>query len=177
MFGTTRRTVVLVALAALLVSSAGTAVAQSDDPEWESEVYDEFAGQIDVFNQQVGAIDLGPAGGRLAGSSANLYVEGEGGTADYSFEMDGRNRITNLQRDPVEDADLRITTSRETVREIANANNSAAKFRSAYANGDISIQADYSLGEAVSGQRGSAVKSVSNWGFWKAAGAVKGLLG
>lgn len=177
MFGTARRTVVLAAIVALLVSSAGTAVAQSDDPEWESEVYDEFAGQVDKFNAQVGQIDLGPAGGRLAGASANLYVEGEDGTADFSFEMDEQNRITNVQREPTEGADLRITTTRETVREIAEANNSAATFRSAYASGDIDIQAGYSLSDAVTGKQGSVVKSVSNWGFWKAADAVKGFFG
>jgi hypothetical protein len=179
MYDILRRAAVLVALVALIASSATVAVAQdaNADPEWEQEVFDEFSGKVDQFNAQIGEVNLGPAGDRLAGTTANLYVEDGAETADISFRMNEQNQIVDLSRDPNPDADLKITTDRETVREIASANNPAAKFRSAYASGDITIEANYSLGDAVSGKQGDVVKSVTNWGFWKATGALKGLLG
>ncbi|MFB6130688.1 MAG: hypothetical protein ABEJ28_07710 [Salinigranum sp.] len=178
MFGTVPRTVVLVVLATVVVSSAGLAVAQSNGgPSWEAQVYSQFSGQVSEFNKNVDNVDLGPAGKRLAGTSANVYVEGPDGTATFSFKMDENNHITDLSRDTVSEADLKITTSRATVEAIASSKNPAATFRSAYAKGDISIQADYGLGGAISGKHGGIVKGVTNWGFWKAAGIFKGFLG
>lgn len=160
-------------LAALLVSSVGAAPASAQEqPDWAQEAYDEFAGQVQLFNELVGEVDLGPAGDRLADRSVNVYVDGDDGTAVFSFAMDERNRITDLRQSARDDADLEVRTDRRTVERIASAENPAAAFRDAYQNGDISINTTGGFTGALTG----GPSKIVDWAFWTAAGVFKGLL-
>jgi len=177
MFSQFRSSSVFVAIlvAAVVVAGTGVAaaqaatVAQADEPA-ASGLYEQFAGMTESFNEGVADVDLGPAGDRLAGRTANVYVDTPEGREGFSFAMDERNRITNLQPRTVEDADLRMVTDRTTVRAIASADAPAAAFRDAYRTGDVTIRADFGAVEAATSGR------LLDWGFWTAADLFKGLL-
>lgn len=141
-----------VLLATLLVASAATGVAsaQTDEPDWSDEVYENVAEMLPTYNERVDEVDLGVAGDQLAEKRVNVYIVDGDQTATYSFYMDESNRITDLQRDPHPDAQLRLHTSRRTIDDIADAEDPTQAFRDAVRTGDISI----------SGEKGHPVEQV-----------------
>ena len=153
----------------LLVAGSGGAVAQSDDPS-ASELFQRFSEMSDAFNEQITGVDLGPAGDRLAGQTANVYIETPDGEEGFSFAMDDQNRITNLQQTTVDDADLVVRTDAATVESIATSDTPAQAFRDAYRNGDITIKTNYGVVEAASSGR------IVDWAFWSAADVFRGFL-
>jgi len=171
MFSEARFTGALAAMLTIsvLLAGAGGALAQSDDPS-ASELFRQFSEMSDTFNEQIVEVDLGPAGDRLAGQTANVVIDTPDGQERFSFSMDEENRITNLQPTTVDDADLVVRTDAATVESIATSDTPAQAFRDAYRDGDITIKANYGLVEAATSGR------IVDWGFWTAADLFKGLL-
>lgn len=146
----------------LLVGAAGPVAAQSDEPAWSDSLYDQFAGMVGEYNENVEPSDLGVASNLLAGKSVNIYVEGDGGTAVYSFTMDDGNRITDLSRERNPDAQLKMTTDRATVQRVSSSSNPAAAFQTAVESGDI----------VIGGEDGHLVEQVT----WGVVNALRGVL-
>ena len=153
-------------LVTLLAATAPAAVAQSESdsgsPEWSDEVYEAVSEMVPEYNERVSEIDLGIAGDQLADRRVNVYIEDGEGTAVYSFYMDDRNRIQDLQRGTHPDAQLKITTTREALVRIAEAEDPAAAFRSA-ARGDAIT---------IAGERGHPVEQAK----WTVVNALKSVL-
>jgi len=136
-YGNTRWIAVLLAL---FVVTSGVAVAQSDQPDWAESTFEEFSGMVDVYNEAITSVDLGIAGDQLSGEKVNLVVnDADGESATFSFELDSQLRMTDLDLGPRDDATLRMSTDRETVSEIVNADNPAVEFRDAVASGDVTF--------------------------------------
>lgn len=136
-----RSRTIAVVLAVLLASTATGAVAQSSPP-WEQEVYDAVSEMIPAYNAGVASVDLGVAGDQLANRRVNVYVEDGDATAVFSFRTDADNRIEDFRRGAHPDAQLRITTTRETVVRVARADDPAAAFRGAVSGGDIAVRGE-----------------------------------
>jgi hypothetical protein len=159
------RTVVGIMLVTLLAAAAPSALAQTgsdaDAPEWEDEAYETFSEMVPKYNERVSEIDLGIAGDQLADRRVNVYIEDGDQTAVYSFYMDERNRIRDLQRGAHPDAQLKITTRIDVLEAVASADDPAAAFRVAVRNDEIRI----------AGERGHPVEQAK----WTVVNAVKGL--
>jgi hypothetical protein len=126
---------------AILVVTSGVSTAQSaqsSQPDWADEAYGEFSGMVATYNESITQVDLGIAGDQLSNERVNLVVTGaDGETATFSFRMDDQLRMTELDQGPRSDATLRMSTDRETFNETLTADNPAATFRDAVADGDI----------------------------------------
>jgi hypothetical protein len=137
------RTRWIAVLVALLVVSSGVAVAQddgADQPEWADQAFEDYSGMVDVYNQQITSVDLGIAGDQLSGERVNFVVtDDDGETATFSFRMDNQLRMTELEQGPRSDATLRMSTDRETLERILDADNPAAAFRNAVTDGDVTF--------------------------------------
>lgn len=158
----------VLAVVVVLAALPAPALAQSDATG--TEAYSDFQALVDGFNERVDGVDLGPAGDRLAGQTTNVLVETPEGPVALSFAMDENNHITDVRPSHREDADLRMTTDAETVETIAGASDKAAAFRDAYTGGDISIQPNYGVVDALMTGR------VVDYLFWTFADLFKGFL-
>lgn len=163
------RLATLAVVAMLLVSSAGSVAAQSDEPEWAAELEATVDEMLPAYNEHAGDLDLGPLS--LSGTT-NVYVhdpdsdgdgvdDGDDGLATFHITMDSQNRITAFERGTSDDATRKLTTDRATLERIAAADNPAAAFRSAVANDDI----------VIAGEDGHFVESLK----WTIVNAFKGL--
>lgn len=130
------------ALLALLVVTSGVGVAQSgsSQPAWADQAFADYRGMVGVYNDAITSVDLGPAGGQLAGERVNLVVtDTDGTTATMAFRMDDQLRMTELQQGERADATLRMSTDRGTFEGILSADNPAVAFRTAVTDGDITF--------------------------------------
>ncbi|MGM0590484.1 MAG: hypothetical protein ACQETI_02450 [Halobacteriota archaeon] len=147
----------------LLVSaSAGVGVAQSGNPAWADDLYDQMSSMVEPYNDNVADANLGVAGDQLADRRVNVYITSGDETAVFSFYMDADNRITDLQPEAHPDAQLKMTTSKATLESLAASDNPAADFRSAVANDDI----------VIAGEDGHIVEQVK----WTVINVVKGFV-
>lgn len=134
-----------VLLATLLVVSVasvgvGSALAQSDQPAWGDEMFEDFGGFVSAYNENVDASDLGIAAGQLKDERVNLIVTDSDGTeATASFRMNGQLQIQDLEQGTRDDATLKMTTDRATIERILESNNPATTFQNALTGGDIRI--------------------------------------
>lgn len=150
-----RRILLTIAVAVLLTSAAtGGAVAQSASGDG---LYESLEGMVPVYNENVDSVDLGPIS--LAGTS-NIYIQDGESVVTYSITMDDQNRITDLAESRDEDAKRKITTDRETITGLVEADNPAAAFRTAVANDDI----------VITGEDGQIVERIK----WTIINAFKG---
>jgi hypothetical protein len=84
--------------------------------------------------------ELGLAGGLVTDNVVNFHVTTEDGErAVFSFRLTGDNRIEDLRAGARSDADIRMTTDRETFDRIATAESPGAAFRDALAAREIRI--------------------------------------
>ena len=135
-------------VAALLASApAGGAAAQTDDGD---DPYGPFEEAVPACNANADAVDPGPI--NPAGTTTASVQDGDA-EAVYSLTVDGQNRIIALEDGRSGDAVRQRTTDRATPVGIAAADNPAAAFRDAAANGDI----------VVGGEDGRVIEGV-NWG-------------
>lgn len=128
-----------VALALLLVfSSVGGVAAQSDNPEWGQELFEEVEGMQDKYNANADEVNLPVS---IAGTM-NVYVNDGDEQATYSFTMNADNEITSMQQGLDSDAPRKITTDRAVLQRIADSDNPAAAFRNAVMNDEIVISGE-----------------------------------
>jgi hypothetical protein len=126
-----------VAMAVLLTVglAAGPAAVVAQEDERSAD-----AGSVaSAYNENVDELP-GVIKNRAADERVELNVErSDGGTATYTAITDDDARITEL-REGSHDPTLRVTTDEATIREIANAENTAGAAAEAYRSDDIRIE-------------------------------------
>ena len=130
----------LVVVTASLGVVAGSATAQSDQPQWAVETFDRMEDWVPTYNQQVSGEDFGVAASQLKNERVNLIVtdaNGETGTA--SFRTDSDLRIQEFSMGTRDDATIQMTTDRATINGILDSPSPANAFVNAIANGDVTI--------------------------------------
>lgn len=129
---------VVVVAAGSIVS--GAALAQSDQPDWANELYEEMGPMVDRYNENVDADDAGVAGDQLKDENVNLVVSDANGTdASVSFHMNDQLQIEELSQGTRDDATMRMSTDRATMDTIIASDTPSSAFQSAITSGDISI--------------------------------------
>ncbi|WP_277553433.1 hypothetical protein [Halobaculum limi] len=157
------RTLTLVVASLVLIAGAGAPVAaQSDRPDWSSEVFADLQTGFALYNDHSGDLDLGPLAGQLENKRVNLYISDGGETAVYSFRMTGEGKIVDLRESAHDDASLRMETDRSTMEGIAGSSNPANAFADAVVNDDIVIK----------GEQGNVVAQIT----WGVLNVLKGFL-
>ena len=149
----TRVPFVLAVALLILVAATGGAVAQSSGDD----LYESVEEMVPAYNDNADSVDLGPI--NLAGTS-NIYIADGDSTVTYAVTMDDRNRITGLSDGPNGDAVRKITTDRETIQGIVDADNPARAFRDAVADDDI----------VITGESGQPIEQIK----WVVINAFKG---
>lgn len=146
----TRRTVVfLFAVSLVLMSATSGVAAQSAQPAWASDYYEQFEGMVSTYNEEIGTIvDSGSFGSRvLGGEIVNLRIEASDGTVGtFSFKFDDELRMTELSEGPRDDATVEMRVSKAKFDQIAGDDDPATAFSSAIRSGDIKVK---SLGGPV----------------------------
>lgn len=128
----------LVAVSAFAISPV---VAQTDQPDWAADMLDRMVPMVDAYNENVNADDAGIAGDQLKKQKVNLIVtdEANGTTAEASFRLDGQLRMHDLRDSTRSDASMKMSTDRETMERIIEANDPSSAFQNAIAGDDITI--------------------------------------
>jgi hypothetical protein len=138
----TKARFVTLLLSTLLVIAAGTGttVAQSGQPEWAGDLYDDFDAMVPAYNDQVDPDDYGPLAGQLRNERVNMVVtDTDGSQATASFELDADLQIHDQRPETRSDATLKLSTDRDTMTQILNSETPSADFQAAVADGDIRI--------------------------------------
>jgi len=93
-----------------------------------------------VASHNEGDHDLGRAGTLLTGNVVNLHVTGpDGDETVVSFRITDEGRIEDVGAGAHSRAKIKMSTDRETMRSISDANNPGAAFRNAVQSGAIRI--------------------------------------
>jgi hypothetical protein len=128
----TTRSVFATLAAIMLVSSAVAPAAAQSQPAWADSMYGDFSEMVPKYNENAGSLELGLANGLLEDQRVTIRVDSGSGTAYYWFDTDANKRITDHgQGEHPDGATLVIRTSRNTLSEIATADNPVASFRDA----------------------------------------------
>lgn len=115
-------------------------VAQSDQPDWAADMFDRMEPMVETYNENINADDAGIAGDQLKNEKVNLIVtDANGTTAEASFRLDGRLRMQELSEGTRDDATMKMSTDRETIERIIDANDPSSAFQTAITDDDISI--------------------------------------
>ena len=132
---------------ALVLAAAGAvatpAVAQSDQPDWAVQMFDDMGPMVETYNENVNASDLGPGANQLRNENVNLVVDdpANGTAASVSFRMDGDLRIQELELGTRDDATIRMSTDKATMDRIIASGNPVNAFNDALTppNAEITI--------------------------------------
>jgi hypothetical protein len=128
---TIERIVVLLLAAALVTSLAAPAAAQSG-PAWADSMYDDFSEMQPKYNEHAGELDLGIGNGLLENQRVTVRVKGGSETAYFWFDTNRQKQITRTgEGKHPEGATLVVKTSRRTLSNIAASENPVASFRDA----------------------------------------------
>lgn len=131
----------LLALSVLLAGVPAGSVAQSDDPAWADDLYQQLESMVDVYNDNVDSLDLPIGEGLLQSARVTVEIsDSEGNVVYYSFETDENKRITSISREAHENPTLRIITTRETMQEIATAQDPVAELGNEVMSGDVRLE-------------------------------------
>lgn len=126
-------------LAAALVATAGTA--QTDRPEWETDLFEKIERAADEYNTRGGFSESSSVERWLLRSARiNLHVREGESTATYSFRIDERLRVTEFRRGGRDDSSFRVRTTRETVERIVAADNKDAAIHRGIRTGRIRVE-------------------------------------
>jgi hypothetical protein len=87
---------------------------------------------VGVFNRQIDEVP-GLLKGRVRDTDVHLRVDGEGG-GDYTMVTDEDSQVTDYSEGEPASATVRVVTDCDTFRNITDAEDPGAQFRSAYAN-------------------------------------------
>lgn len=151
-----------VAFAVVVALGGGVALAQDSSPAWGSALYEDMGTMSDQYNANVDGVEFGIVGDQLDERYVNLYVSGPGGTAAYSFYLDGNLHMSDLNQGANPNADVKMTTDKRTVDRIVASDNPAAAFRTAVENDEV----------VIAGEDGNVLQQLK----WGILNLLKGLL-
>ncbi|MDR9430431.1 MAG: hypothetical protein RI568_06985 [Natronomonas sp.] len=141
-----RTAVMRVVLSIMLVVAAVGAVAtpaaaQSDQPDWAVEMFEDMQPMVETYNENVNRDDFGFMATQLQDQDVNLVVDdpANGSEASVSFTLDDDLRMQEVELGPRDDATLRMDTDKATMDEIIASDSPEAEFRFAVVNDDITI--------------------------------------
>lgn len=132
----------------LQVSQPGPPDTADPQPTWANRTFDgaRAGAQLynarvdDVYRANVWGLDLGNFRGFLANQRVNVYVvDRDGGTAAFSFRVDGDGEITELRQEPRDDATVRVVTNRSTVHKIGTEYTHTRALKHSFVSGDIRV--------------------------------------
>ena len=120
---------------------AGPATAQSGQPAWADDLFDEMGPMVETYNANINASELGMAADQLRNQNVNLVVTDVANdtTATVSFRMDSQLKIQELEQGSRDDATLEMSTDKATMDSIIAADNPAVAFQNALTPPDSDI--------------------------------------
>ena len=133
-------------LAAVVVGGvSGAVAAQTAGPAWAGPMFEEIGDAAAEHNAEARTGGTGLFEGWLVRDSrVNLVVDGpDGSRVVYSFTVDQRFRIHDLERGRIAEPTLRVTTDRSTLRDVLAAGDRATAVRQAVRDGRISVKRIY----------------------------------
>ncbi|MEF8973666.1 MAG: hypothetical protein V5A15_02145 [Haloarcula sp.] len=131
----------LVVVVAAMGAVATPAAAQSDQPDWAVELFEDMGPMVETYNENVDASDFGFVAGQLQGENVNLVVDdpANGTEASVSFTLDNELRIQELELGTRDDATIQMSTDKATMDRIIASGNPSTEFKNAVLNDDITI--------------------------------------
>lgn len=131
----------LVVVVATVGAVATPAAAQSDQPDWAVQMFEDMGPMVEKYNENVDVDDFGFVAGQLQNEKVNLVVNdpANGTDASMSFRLDGELRMQELELGTRDDATIRMNTDKVTMDRIIAANDPASRFISAVHNDNITI--------------------------------------
>ncbi|KAB1198567.1 MULTISPECIES: hypothetical protein [Haloferax] len=157
---TAHRFISLFFVVALVVASAGPALAQSDPSSEEMKALLEEG--LALYNENADQFDVSFAEDLLAGKTVNVYIEDGDQTHVYSAVIEDDMQISNVATGPNSEASTRITTDRETLETIASSSDPLGEVEQAVRDDRI----------RVSGEEGNLIEQA----IWTVANLFKGIL-
>jgi hypothetical protein len=130
---------VLVVAAAGAVASPATA--QSDQPDWAVQMFEDMGPMVETYNANVDASDFGIMAGQLQGENVNLVVDdpANGTEASVSFTLDTDLRMQELELGTRDDATIQMSTDKATMDRIIASSGPSTEFKNAVVDDDITI--------------------------------------
>lgn len=132
---------VFVVLLITVAVSGGTAQPEiAEQPEWSDSVFERLDDAVAEYNAR--DYDANFIERRLSRNARiNLYVSDESdATAVYSLRLDHELKVTEVERGPLEDPTIRVETTKATVEDVSNADNSMKAVRGAIWDRQIRIE-------------------------------------
>ena len=137
---------VLVCITLLLGVMVSPVAAQSSQPDWADDMYDEFDAVLPTYNANVGDAGMHDRW-VLADKSVNFEVtDTDGQTATFSFETDRDLRIHDLRQGARDDIDLTMKTDRATMESILDSSDPARAFNDAVRERTITMHGEGAYG-------------------------------
>jgi hypothetical protein len=129
----------------LVVAAAGAvatpAVAQSDQPDWAVQMFEDMGPMVETYNANVDVSDFGFMAGQLQGEKVDLVVDdpANGTEASVSFTLDDDLRMQELAMGTRDDATIQMSTDKATMDRIIASATPATEFKNAVLDEDITI--------------------------------------
>lgn len=136
------RVVLSIALVVAAIGAVATPVAaQSDQPGWAVEMFEDMQPMVETYNANVDADDFGILAGQLRGENVNLVVDdpANGTEASLSFTLDNELRMQEVELGTRDDATIRMSTDKATMDRIIASDAPETEFQSAVVDDDITI--------------------------------------
>jgi hypothetical protein len=136
------RVVLSIMLVVAAVGAVATpAAAQSDQPDWAVEMFEDMQPMVETYNANVDPDDFEFMAGWLQDQNVNLVVDdpANGSEASVSFTMDDDLRMQEVELGSRDDATIRMDTDKATMDEIIASDAPEMEFRAAVHNDDITI--------------------------------------
>lgn len=130
---------------ALVVAGIGAvatpAAAQSDQPDWAVEMYEDMGPMVETYNENVDADDFGVFAGQLQGERVNLVVDDPANDTEgsVSFRLDGDLRMQEVELGTRDDATIRMSTDKDTMDRVIASDAPETEFQNAVVDDEITI--------------------------------------
>ncbi|RLM32696.1 hypothetical protein DVK01_20020 [Haloarcula sp. Atlit-120R] len=131
----------LMLVVAAVGAVASPVAAQSDQPDWAVQMFEDMGPMVETYNANVDPEDFGFIAGELQGEKVNLVVDDpENGTeASVSFSMNNALQMQELALGTRDDATIQMNTDKATMDRVIASNNPTVEFKNAVTAGEISV--------------------------------------
>jgi len=135
---------ILLSLAVVLATAgavATPAAAQSDQPDWAVQMFEDMGPMVETYNENVDPDDFGFLAGQLQGEKVILVVDdpANGTEATVSFGMNDDLQMQELALGTRDDATIRMETDKATMDRIIAANDPVSELRTAIENDEVTV--------------------------------------
>ncbi|RLM41381.1 hypothetical protein DVK00_20010 [Haloarcula sp. Atlit-47R] len=139
--GFTRMIVSLMLVVAAVGAVASPVAAQSDQPDWAVQMFEDMGPMVETYNANVDPEDFGFIAGELQGEKVNLVVDdpANGTEASVSFSMNNALQMQELALGTRDDATIQMNTDKATMDRVIASNNPTVEFKNAVTAGEISV--------------------------------------